>query len=131
MNTILLTVALCFIALNVVTFLRHKTHRQTGFDGRFFSHLFVSLCVIMIGFAVIYYALSRDGIVLVTSLESMTVVEPTWQNLLYFSGVTLLSIGFGDMLPIGPARIFALIEAAIGVLLPTAFFMKSMYKKED
>lgn len=61
----------------------------------------------------------------------MTPVEPSWQNLLYFSGVTLLSIGFVDILPIGPARWFALIEAAIGILLPTVFFIKSVYEKED
>ncbi|TCI63481.1 ion channel [Exiguobacterium sp. SH0S2] len=131
MNTILLTVALLFVGLNVYTFFRRQTYRQTGFDGRLFSHLFISLLGVLIGFALVYYVLSWDGIILVTSLETMTAVEPSWQNLLYFSGVTLLSIGFGDLLPVGPARLFALLEAAIGILLPTAFFVKSMYKKED
>ncbi|KGI86657.1 metal transporter [Exiguobacterium mexicanum] len=131
MNTILLTIALLFVGLNVFTFFRRQTYRQTGFDMRLFSHLFVSLLGVMIGFALIYYALSRDGVILVTSLETMNAVDPNWRNLLYFSGVTLLSIGFGDLLPIGPARLFALLEAAIGILLPTAFFVKSIYKKED
>lgn len=131
MNTILFTIAVLFVGMNVYTFFRHKTYRQTGFDGRFFSHLFVSLCGVLAGFAVIYYALSQNGVILVTSLESMTPVDPNWQNLLYFSGVTLLSIGFGDILPVGPARWFALIEAAIGILMPTVFFVKSIYKKED
>ncbi|MDX5425096.1 MAG: potassium channel family protein [Exiguobacterium sp.] len=130
-NTILLTIALLFVGLNVFTFFRRQTYRQTGFDMRLFSHLFVSLLGVMIGFALIYYALSRDGVILVTSLETMNAVDPNWRNLLYFSGVTLLSIGFGDLLPIGPARLFALLEAAIGILLPTAFFVKSIYKKED
>ncbi|WP_138858627.1 MULTISPECIES: ion channel [Exiguobacterium] len=130
-NSILLTIALLFVGLNVFTFFRRQTYRQTGFDMRLFSHLFVSLLGVMIGFALIYYALSRDGVILVTSLETMNAVDPNWRNLLYFSGVTLLSIGFGDLLPIGPARLFALLEAAIGILLPTAFFVKSIYKKED
>ncbi|WP_233547041.1 potassium channel family protein [Exiguobacterium sp. AM39-5BH] len=130
MNTILLTIALLFVGLNVFTFFRRQTYRQTGFDMRLFSHLFVSLFGVMIGFALIYYALSRDGVILVTSLETMNAVDPNWRNLLYFSGVTLLSIGFGDLLPIGPARLFALLEAAIGILLPTAFFVKSIYKKK-
>ncbi|RHB48958.1 two pore domain potassium channel family protein [Exiguobacterium sp. AM39-5BH] len=129
-NTILLTIALLFVGLNVFTFFRRQTYRQTGFDMRLFSHLFVSLFGVMIGFALIYYALSRDGVILVTSLETMNAVDPNWRNLLYFSGVTLLSIGFGDLLPIGPARLFALLEAAIGILLPTAFFVKSIYKKK-
>ena len=130
-NSILLTIALLFVGLNVFTFFRRQTYRQTGFDMRLFSHLFVSLLGVMIGFALIYYALSRDGVILVTSLETMNAVDPNWRNLLYFSGVTLLSIGFGDLLPIGPARLFALLEAAIGILLPTAFFVKTIYKKED
>lgn len=130
-NSILLTIALLFVGLNVFTFFQRKTYRQTGFDSRLFSHLFISLLGVMVGFTLIYYALSRDGVILVTSLETMTAVEPSWRNLFYFSGVTLLSIGFGDLLPIGPARLFALLEAIIGLLLPTAFFVKSMYKKED
>lgn len=131
MNTILLTTALLFIGLNVYTFFRRQTYLQTGFDGRLFSHLFISLCGVMVGFSLIYYALSRDSVILVTSLSTMNAVEPTWLNLLYFSGVTLLSIGFGDLLPVGSARLFALLEAAIGILLPTVFFIKSIYKKED
>lgn len=131
MSSILLAIALLFIGVHVFTFFRRQTYKQTAFDMRLFSHLFVTLFSVMIGFALIYYALSRDGVILVTSLETMTAVEPSWSNLLYFSGVTLLSIGFGDLLPIGPARLFALLEAAIGILLPTAFFVKSLYKKED
>lgn len=78
----------------------------------------------------IYYALSRDAVILVTSLESMNAIEPTWDNLLYFSGVTLLSIGFGDLLPVGLIRLFAIIEGAIGILLPSAFFIKSIYQEQ-
>lgn len=68
MHTTLLTVALLFVGLNVYTFFRRQTYRQTG---------------------------------------------------------------FGDLLPIGPARLFSLLEAAIAILLLTALFVKSMYKKED
>ncbi len=78
----------------------------------------------------IYYALSRDSVIHMTSLESMNAVKPTWENLLYFSGVTLLSIGFGDLLPVGLIRLFAIIEGAIGILLPSAFFIKSIYQEQ-
>ena len=131
MNTILLTLAVLFIGLNVFWFFRRQTFKQAAFDTRLFVQLFVSLFGVMLGFTLIYYLLSRDEVILVTSLESMYAVEPTWDNLLYFSGVTLLSIGFGDLLPIGLTRLFAIIEGAIGILLPSAFFIKSMYKKED
>lgn len=131
MNTILLSLAVLFIGLNVFWFFRRQTFKQAGFDTRLFVQLFVSLFGVMLGFTLIYYLLSRDEVILVTSLESMYAVEPTWDNLLYFSGVTLLSIGFGDLLPIGLTRLFAIIEGAIGILLPSVFFIKSMYKKED
>ncbi|WP_353047853.1 ion channel [Exiguobacterium sp. s22] len=130
LNTILLTIALLFISLNVFWFFKRQTYKQTGFDGRLFAQLFVSLFGVMLGFTLIYYALSRDSVILVTSLESMNAVEPTWDNLLYFSGVTLLSIGFGDLLPIGLTRLFAILEGAIGILLPSAFFIKSIYQKD-
>ena len=131
MNAILMTIAILFIGFNVYGFIRHRTYEQFGFDGRLFVHLFVAWLITLFGFAFIYYLLSRDEIILVTSLESMTAVAPTWDNLLYFSGVTLLSIGFGDILPLGLTRLFALLESAIGILLPSVFFLKSMYKKED
>lgn len=50
---------------------------------------------------------------------------------LYFSGVTLLSVGYGDLVPVGSARFFALIQAAIGFLLPTAFFIRALGEKGD
>ncbi len=43
---------------------------------------------------------------------------------LYFSGVTLMTVGYGDVTPIGWGRLLALIEALIGYILPTAFFLK-------
>ncbi|MGE7979836.1 potassium channel family protein [Psychrobacillus sp. NPDC093200] len=50
---------------------------------------------------------------------------------IYFSGVTILSVGYGDLVPVGKARFFALIQAAIGLLLPTAFFIRALGEKED
>ncbi|MCH1627656.1 potassium channel family protein [Ferdinandcohnia quinoae] len=37
---------------------------------------------------------------------------------LYFSAITLLSVGYGDVTPFGLARAFAIIEALFGYLLP-------------
>ncbi|MCM3279993.1 hypothetical protein M3591_05515 [Exiguobacterium sp. MER 193] len=47
MNTILLTIALLFISLNVFWFFKRRTYKQTGFDGRLFTQLFVSLFGVM------------------------------------------------------------------------------------
>ena len=38
---------------------------------------------------------------------------------LYFSAITLLSVGYGDITPFGIARIASVFEAMIGFILPT------------
>ncbi|MEO1286143.1 MAG: potassium channel family protein [Chloroflexota bacterium] len=43
-----------------------------------------------------------------------------WQNLVYYSYVTLTTLGYGDILPVHPwARSFATLESIIGVLFTT------------
>ncbi|KMM35948.1 hypothetical protein AB986_21010 [Alkalihalobacillus macyae] len=48
------------------------------------------------------------------------------QSVLYFSAVTLLSVGYGDLTPIGIGRWIAIIEALIGYLMPAAFFVTTI-----
>ncbi|TLS35690.1 potassium channel family protein [Pseudalkalibacillus caeni] len=53
------------------------------------------------------------------------------ESVLYFSAVTLLSVGYGDITPVGVGRWIAIIEALIGYLMPAAFFVTTIieYKK--
>jgi potassium channel LctB len=37
---------------------------------------------------------------------------------IYFSAITLLSVGYGDITPIGWSRMVAILEALVGYLLP-------------
>lgn len=54
------------------------------------------------------------------------------QSVLYFSAVTLLSVGYGDLTPIGIGRWIAILEALIGYLMPAAFFVTTIvHYKED
>lgn len=51
------------------------------------------------------------------SFVSINGTIPTWQELIYFSYVTLTSLGYGDILPVKYyAQAFAAFEAIIGVL---------------
>ncbi|MFT4415850.1 potassium channel family protein [Fredinandcohnia humi] len=43
---------------------------------------------------------------------------------LYFSAITLFSVGYGDVTPFGLARAFAIIEALIGYLLPVVIVIQ-------
>lgn len=98
-------------------------------DGSFSMELFYALIMlystIIIGFGLIYFALSFHGAILLENgvVEEVSTVG-TLIHSMYFSGVTLLTIGYGDIVPIELGRIIALIESLIGYLLPTAFVFR-------
>jgi len=50
---------------------------------------------------------------------------------LYFSFVTTTSVGYGDVLPLGPARILAIIEAVTGLLIFGALVAKFVSRRQD
>nr|WP_309098981.1 potassium channel family protein [Fredinandcohnia onubensis] len=43
---------------------------------------------------------------------------------LYFSAITLLSVGYGDVTPFGISRAVAIVEALIGYLLPVVIVIQ-------
>ncbi|RWZ51317.1 two pore domain potassium channel family protein [Halobacillus fulvus] len=96
----------------------------------FSFHLFLSVLLlytmILIGFAIIYLALVERGIPVYS--ETFHVGHTDWMHemarSLYFSGVTLFTVGYGDMVPAGIGRWIALAEAMIGYALPAALVAK-------
>lgn len=126
MQGILVGAALVFIAANLYYFFANKTYRKSYFSTALFMKLFFVLCGVLLGFAAVYYVISLNEVILIDSLSSRNPIHPTFLDVLYFSGETLFSIGFGDMLPVGKARLFAVLEAMIGIILPAAYFMKAL-----
>ena len=49
---------------------------------------------------------------------------------IYFSAVTLFSVGYGDIAPIGIGRLIAMIEALIGYTIPAAFVARAVFDLE-
>ncbi|SHG52956.1 potassium channel family protein [Ornithinibacillus halophilus] len=98
--------------------------RGSYFSIEIFYTLLVTYVIIIIGFGLIYLILSFEGIILVENgeLRDVNVVGSIIHSM-YFSGVTLLTIGYGDITPIGIGRLIALIQALIGYVLPTAFVL--------
>ncbi|MCR8849737.1 potassium channel family protein [Rossellomorea sp. SC111] len=131
MATIVTLGAILFIVVNLIYFFKDKHFKYSYFSTALFLKLFFVLLSIMIAFAVLYYALSFDNPMLRISSPSGKPVEHTFLNYLYYSGVTILSVGYGDYIPTGHLRFFALLEAAIGLLLPTAYFMKVLDSKSN
>lgn len=135
MHVFLWVVLIGFICLvmgaSVIGFIRDGSYkrRMEMKDVRFSTEIFYTLLVIyaivIIGFALIYFILSFQHVTLVENGELKEVsVGGMIIHSIYFSGVTLLTIGYGDITPVGIGRFIALIEALIGYVLPTAFVLK-------
>lgn len=102
----------------------HKI-RKSQFSLEVFYTLLIVYSIIITGFALIYFILSFHGNILIEPgyIEKTDVIG-SFIHSLYFSGVTLLTIGYGDIVPIGIGRFLALVEALIGYVLPTAFMLR-------
>ncbi|RDW17439.1 potassium channel family protein [Oceanobacillus chungangensis] len=99
--------------------------RDSRFSGELFIVLLITYSLVILGFGMIYFILSFQGIILVEDGELRQVsILGSIIHSIYFSGVTMLTIGYGDITPIGIGRLIALIEALIGYILPTAFVMR-------
>lgn len=128
----LIIICICFIILRSLFEFIQGGHVQVGFrlkESRFSLEVFYTLLIVyttvITGFALIYFILSFQGIILVEhgELEQVSVFGSLIHSF-YFSGVTMLTIGYGDIVPIGIGRFIALIEALIGYVLPTAFVLR-------
>ena len=74
----------------------------------FFSFIYILLDILDIGRIIEHHTAPYNG--------------PEWfDNLtrtLYFSAITLLSVGYGDITPFGWSRAVAIFEALVGYILP-------------
>lgn len=126
LSGILIGITIIFMIVNLYYFFNNKSFKNSYFSSILFYKLFFVLLGFTIGFACLYYLLSLNGVVLKVNDPTGDVADVTFLDSLYFSGVTILSVGYGDLVPVGSARFFSLIEASIGLLLPTAYFMKAL-----
>jgi hypothetical protein len=97
-----------------------------GYGEKPFDVVFVSIFIIFM-FAIIYFyigilVLGKDIINYDLSLNSFNL---SWiENFmwcLYFSIAAFTTMGFGDVQPIGWSRLFAYIEAGIGIFMTALF----------
>jgi potassium channel LctB len=130
-STILICLTILYLLANLYYFFTNKTYKKSYANSALFYKLFFVLLSITFGFAVLYYLLSFDEVILKIPDSTGTQGKDDFFTYLYFSGVTILSVGYGDVVPVGSARFFSLLQASIGLLLPTAYFMKAMNGSND
>ncbi|HEX6922998.1 MAG TPA: ion channel [Bacillales bacterium] len=86
------------------------------------SILFILYLNIILSFAVIYMILDYTDLGPIVDHYRSHVKAKTWFDPLlkplYFSAITLLSVGYGDLTPFGFSRVIAVFEAMIGYILP-------------
>lgn len=88
--------------------------------------------IFIIGFGLIYFVLSYTQEILIVNEVRTAQLNSKLTHLFmsfYFSGVTLLTIGYGDIIPVGIGRFIAIIQALIGYILPTTFVLKLVQLK--
>ncbi|MFD2046435.1 potassium channel family protein [Ornithinibacillus salinisoli] len=135
----ILIAVICYIVIKCLTvFINGRKYsfgnemRQSSFSSEIFYTLLVTYIIVIIGFGLIYFILSFEGILLIENGEVREVsVLGSIIHSMYFSGVTMLTIGYGDVTPIGFGRLIALIEALIGYILPTAFVLRLVQNTRD
>lgn len=130
-STILMSLTILFMLTSLYRFFAKKRYKRSYFQSSLFQKLFFAMLGVTIGFAILYYLLSFEGDVVRVGTEEGKDGGENFLDYLYFSGVTLLSVGYGDLVPVGKARFFSLLQAAIGFLLPTAFFIRALSEKGD
>lgn len=103
----------------------------------FFSfHNLLLLCLIyttvLIAFGLSYLVLEEMGLPVLeedgkdVNVHSFQMIEIC----MYFSAITLLSVGYGDVTPVGIGRWIAIIEALVGYTMPAAFVAHTVMGNE-
>lgn len=89
----------------------------------------------MIGFGLIYTLLQLNGVQVYNESQQIYASSLHFldelQTGIYFSGITLFSVGFGDLTPIGLGRLIVVIEALIGYTIPAAFVARAVLDLES
>ncbi|MCM3654707.1 ion channel [Metabacillus litoralis] len=125
------------ILIAICIFMSFKTVVVTCLQKNFLSfetiiiitYLYFSLFV---GFGMIYLICMQSNLLVL--IEAGNLISGDYFDKLitslYFSAVTLFSVGYGDIVPIGIGRYLAVIEALIGYVLPVVFLARTVIEVE-
>lgn len=125
---IAIVIAMIGIAMSLYLLIIKQPTYGREISVRHFIVLIFVYVNVTIGFGVLYIALELSGIPVLKESDSLH--NDTFlhliEDVLYFSGVTILTVGYGDIIPQGIGRWIAMIQALIGYLLPAAFVVTTI-----
>lgn len=80
----------------------------------------------MIGFGLLFLLFEMKGIEVIAYTDDS---RKGWMERLftsiYLSAITLFSVGYGDVVPVGMGRLLVIIEALLGYTIPAAFVVRT------
>lgn len=131
---IVMSTAVSGIMMSVLLLLKHKpVFHGKRVSIRNFIILLLVYMTVAIGFGCLYISLELIGVSVLTEGEAR--IGGSFIHLLedamYFSAVTILSVGYGDITPLGIGRWIAMVEAFFGYLLPAAFVVSTVAQIGD
>src|SRR5690606_7736947 len=124
--TILIGFTILLMLLNLYYFFTNQQHKESYIHTSLFTKLFLIMTVVTFGFALIYFLLAFNMDVLRLNDESGRKVGEDFWDYLYFSGVSMLSIGYWDMVPVGYARFFCRYPSCLGIIAAVGLLCKSI-----
>ncbi|MBW8351470.1 potassium channel family protein [Bacillus sp. IITD106] len=128
---IFFAVIICLLmALRILFIPDRFKFKQVSFEN--FVFLGCTYAVIMIGFGLLFLLLELKGMPII--VDTIATQEKEWNERLvtslYLSAVTLFSVGFGDVVPVGVGRLLVMLEALLGYTIPAAFVVRSFIEHE-
>lgn len=128
-----LIILLCMI-MSVRTLFLPDALQEKYLSWQSFIYLLFIYSTIMIGFGLVYFLFLQNGFIVFAENEKI-ISGDILERLgacIYFSGITLFSVGYGDVVPIGIGRIIAIFEGMVGYTIPAAFVVRTVidFKRE-
>ncbi|WP_042351722.1 ion channel [Bacillus massiliigorillae] len=93
-------------------------------------YLYGTICI---GFAMLYllFELKDMSVILDHGIQMSGNFFLKLETSFYFSAMTMFSVGYGELIPIGIGRIIATIQAFVGYTLPAAFVVRTVIDLEQ
>ncbi|MBS4192501.1 two pore domain potassium channel family protein [Bacillus sp. FJAT-49705] len=128
----LVLIVFCMIMSLRTLFIPHRLQgKKLSFEN--FMYLAFIYVTLMLGFGLIYILLEFNGYSVF--MDGTIGFDENFLSQLetgfYFSAVTLFSVGYGDIAPIGIGRMISVLEALIGYTIPAAFVFRAVFDMEN
>ncbi|MED1865937.1 potassium channel family protein [Fictibacillus nanhaiensis] len=123
---ILLITTAALIVRSIWMLFKHPGIREHLMPASHLLILFIVYGTIISGFGLIYALISLMGYPVIKLELNQSDFFSFIEACIYFSSTTILSVGYGDIVPVGAGRWIAALQALIGYLLPIAFVLSSV-----